>query len=164
MSREKGIHDLLDAFAFLDKQSVTLDIWGELKHDEESELVRRLRETPGCAYCGSYEGEGATLLADYDALVLPSRYKLEGHAGAVLEAMVAGIPAVVSTRPGLAELVTDGENGFVVPEGDPQALARALERLADTELREALGRANRARAAAHDVRPLARELILALGR
>jgi glycosyltransferase involved in cell wall biosynthesis len=161
VSRQKGVHDLLEALALLGP-SVTLDIWGELKRDEEAELARRLHETPRCAYRGIHKGEGASLLVHYDALVLPSHYEREGHAGVVLEAMVAGIPAIVSTRPGLAELVTDGENGLVVPEGDPRALARAIERLSDVGLREALGRANRAHAAAHDVRLLARELVIAL--
>ena len=75
VSRQKGVHDLLDALALV-SQSVTLDIWGELKREEESELTRRLRETPRCAYRGIHEGDGATLLARYDALVLPSRYEL----------------------------------------------------------------------------------------
>lgn len=161
VSREKGIHDLIDALALVGP-GVTLDVWGELKHDEEGELTRRLAETPRCTYRGIHDGDGATLLARYDALVLPSRYKLEGHAGVVLEAMVAGIPAIVSTRPGLIELVADRENGLVVPEGDPEALADAIERLADKRFREALGHANRSRASAHDVSMRARELVLAL--
>jgi glycosyltransferase involved in cell wall biosynthesis len=163
VSREKGIYDLLDALSLV-KTSVTLDVWGELKHGEEGELGQRLGRTNRCAYRGVHDGDGATLLTRYDALVLPSRYDREGHAGVVLEAMVAGIPAIVSTRPGLTELVSDGENGLVVPEGDPRALAHAIERLSDSKLREGLGRANRARAGAHDVGPLARELILALSR
>jgi glycosyltransferase involved in cell wall biosynthesis len=161
VSRQKGVHDLLDALALV-RPAVTLDVWGELKRDEAGELARRLDGTPRCAYRGVHDGDGATLLARYDALVLPSRYEREGHAGVVLEAMVAGIPAIVSTRSGLVELVSDGENGLVVPEDDPPALARAIERLADPGLREALGRANCARAAAHDVGPLARQLVLAL--
>ena len=160
VSRRKGAHDLLDALALVGP-SVTLDVWGELKRDEEGELARRLCGTPRCAYRGVHDGDGATLLARYDALVLPS-YEREGQAGVVLEAMVAGIPTIVSTRPGLAELVSDGENGHVVPEGDPRALARAIEQLADAGFRESLGRANRARALAHDVGTLARELVLAL--
>lgn len=161
VSRQKGVHDLLDALALVGP-SVVLDIWGEFKRDEEDELARRVAGTPRCAYRGIHDGDGATLLAGYDALVLPSRYELEGHAGVVLEAMVAGIPAIVSTRPGLIELVGDGENGLVVPEGDPRALALAIERLRDPGLREALGRTNRARAVAHDVGRLTRELVLAL--
>jgi glycosyltransferase involved in cell wall biosynthesis len=162
VSREKGVHDLLEALALIEEPLVTLDVWGELKLGEEAEIVHRLEDTPRCSYCGIHNGEGASLLAGYDALVLPSRYELEGHAGVVIEAMAAGIPAIVSTRPGLVELVSNNENGLVVPEGDPQELARAIELLSDAELRERLGRANRARAAAHDVRPRARELVAAL--
>lgn len=162
VSRRKGIHDLLDALGLVEP-SVTLDVWGELKRGEEAELTRRLGDTPRCAYRGIHDGDATKLLARYDVLVLPSRLP-EGQAGVVLEAMVAGIPTIVSRRTGLVELVTDGENGLVVPEGDPPALARAIERLADEGFREALGRANRVRAVAHDVRPLARELVLALNR
>jgi glycosyltransferase involved in cell wall biosynthesis len=162
VSRQKGIYDLLDALALVGPL-VTLDVWGELKRDEEGELSRRLSGAARCAYRGIHAEDGATLLSRYDALVLPSRYEREGQAGAVLEAMVAGIPAIVSTRPGLVELVSDRENGLVVPEGDPGALARGIERLADAGFREVLGRANRARAVAHDVGPLARELVRALG-
>jgi glycosyltransferase involved in cell wall biosynthesis len=159
VSRGKGIHDLLDALALVGPP-ITLDVWGEVRRGEEGELSRRLGATPRCVYRGVHDGDGATLLARYDAVVLPS-YEREGHAGVVLEAMVAGIPAIVSARPGLVELVGDGVNGLVVPEGDPRALALAIGRLGDAEFREALGRGNRARAAAHDVGPLARELVLA---
>ena len=60
--------------------------------------------------------------------------------------------------------MTDGENGLVVPEGDPPALARAIERLTEPTLRERLGRANRSRAVRHDAGPLTRELVVSLSR
>jgi len=161
VSPRKGIHDLLDALALVGP-GVTLDVWGELENGEEDELLRRLGESHLCRYRGVYDGDGAVLLARYDALVLPSRYEHEGQAGTVLEAMIAGIPAIVSTRPGLVELVSDGENGLVVPEGDSRALARAIERLVDPGLRQTLGRANRGRAVAHDVGQRTREIVLDL--
>lgn len=161
VSREKGVFDLLDALPMV-RSPLTLDVWGELKHEEERELIRRLSRTRRCTYRGTHEGDGAALLMHYDALVLPSLYKHEGHAGVVVESMVAGIPVIVSARSGLVELVSDGENGLVVPEGDPEGLARAIERLAAAELRQALGRANRNRAASHDVKPLARDILRAL--
>ena len=53
--------------------------------------------------------------------------------------------ACVSTYvSGIPELITDGENGLLVPEKDASALADALERLmADRALAERLGRASR---------------------
>src|SRR5262249_40414766 len=56
--------------------------------------------------------------------VLPS--ESEGFPNAVLEAMAAGLPIVASDLPALREIVTDKEDGLLVPSGDPDALARAL--------------------------------------
>jgi glycosyltransferase involved in cell wall biosynthesis len=53
---------------------------------------------------------------------------------------------VVSTRiAGIPELVEDGVSGFLVPPGDAEALAAAIERLlADSALRDRFGNAGRA--------------------
>ncbi|MCS6966544.1 MAG: glycosyltransferase family 4 protein [Candidatus Kapabacteria bacterium] len=63
-------------------------------------------------------------MAAVDLLVLPS-YS-EGFSMAVLEAMAAGLPVVVTPVGALGELVQDGVHGRVVPVGDADALYRAL--------------------------------------
>jgi glycogen synthase len=74
----------------------------------------------------------------------------DGGARVALEAMAAGRPVVASRLPGLAEVVVEGETGFLVPPGDKIALARQTRRLlADAELRRRLGQAGRARIAQH---------------
>ena len=69
---------------------------------------------------------------------MPSHYESFGMVA--LEAMACGTPVVASQVGGLAFLVQDGQTGFVVPDGDPDALG---ERLADLirnpQLREQLG-------------------------
>jgi glycosyltransferase involved in cell wall biosynthesis len=63
------------------------------------------------------------------------------------EAMACGLPLVVSDRTGVwgpGNLVRHGENGFVYPCGDVQALAKAVRKLAaDRELRERMGNRSR---------------------
>lgn len=79
-------------------------------------------------------------------LVLPSLQ--ETAPIAIQEAMAAGRPVVASSAGGNPHLVADGETGFVVPPGDPRALAeRLLALLEDPARAEAMGA--RARDAAH---------------
>jgi glycosyltransferase involved in cell wall biosynthesis len=71
-------------------------------------------------------------------LVLPSRQ--EGMSNALLEAQSWGVPAVVSDIPANRAIVTDGENGLVVPVNDAEALAAGVVRLLkDGEFRHRLG-------------------------
>ena len=65
----------------------------------------------------------------------------------ILEAMCFGCPSVSTRVGGIPELVEDGESGLLVPSGDVDALAGALEALIHDETRRrALGRAAQARA------------------
>jgi glycosyltransferase involved in cell wall biosynthesis len=67
-----------------------------------------------------------------------------------LEAMQAGRPVVATQRPRLAEIVVDGETGFLVPAGDKVVLAKQTRKLLDDpQLAEQLGQAGRRRAAVH---------------
>jgi glycogen(starch) synthase len=85
------------------------------------------------------------VLAALDVLVLPSVYE---EMGSVLtEAMAVGVPAVASDVGGIPEVVRDGETGLLVPPGDVDALAAALDRLAaDPDLRAQLASGARDRA------------------
>lgn len=76
--------------------------------------------------------------------VLPSLY--EGVSLALLEAMAAGLPAVVTRVGGSPEVVIHGECGFLIESGDTEGFARALVTLArEGDLRARMGRAARAR-------------------
>ena len=63
----------------------------------------------------------------------------------LMEAAACGRPLVATDVPGCREIVRPGETGFLVPPGDPAALAVALARLAkDHALRLKCGAAARA--------------------
>jgi len=69
----------------------------------------------------------------------------EGMPKFLLEAASAGLPIVTTDVPGCREIVIDGENGFLVPPRNPEALADAIEKLLnDKTLRRELGRKGRA--------------------
>src|SRR5690606_6985815 len=71
----------------------------------------------------------------------------EGLSCSILEAMAAGLPVAVTDVGGNAELVTHGENGFLIPPGDSARLTQHLRALlSDAQLRQRLGRASQRRA------------------
>jgi glycosyltransferase involved in cell wall biosynthesis len=86
------------------------------------------------------------LAADY--AVLPSHY--DGFPNVLIEAMALARPVIASTVGGMRDILTDGENAFLFAPGDEHECRRAIHRaaVADTPLREALGR--RAEATAHE--------------
>ena len=65
------------------------------------------------------------LLPGMDVFVLSSRE--EGIPNALLEAMAAGRACVATAVGGTPEVLRDGETGWLVPPGEPGALADALE-------------------------------------
>jgi glycosyltransferase involved in cell wall biosynthesis len=68
------------------------------------------------------------LLRDQHALVLPSY--AEGFSLALVEGMACGLAPVATAVGAAPDLLTDGENGLLIPPGDAAALRSALERLA----------------------------------
>lgn len=71
----------------------------------------------------------------------------EGMSNAILEAVCVGLPVVTTNVSGAAELVKNGEGGFVVPIRDEKALADALQKvLQDENMREKMMHTNKARA------------------
>jgi|SRR5579859_138678 len=84
------------------------------------------------------------LLAKSDVFVLPSIW--EGLPVALIEALSAGKPIVATDVGGNAELVTPGQNGWLVPPGNVAALAEAVVRIAtDCEAARRMGAASRSR-------------------
>ena len=64
------------------------------------------------------------LLASFEVFAFPSHF--EGLCLAVIEAQAAGVPVVATPVGGIRETVVEGETGFLVPVGDPEALAERI--------------------------------------
>jgi glycosyltransferase involved in cell wall biosynthesis len=88
---------------------------------------------------GLSEGELAQRYVDADVFALLSRHEPWGVV--VNEAAASGLPLVLSEHVGAAaDLLVDGENGFLVPAEDAVAAADAIRKLAaDPDLRQRMG-------------------------
>jgi glycosyltransferase involved in cell wall biosynthesis len=115
----------------------------------ELEALRALAQSLGVEKDVRFTGfikDPATIIGCFDIGVLCSR--TEALPIAVLEYMAGGIPCVVTDVGGMKELVTDGENGFVIQPDDPVALAaKIMELLDDPDLARRMGRKGRERVA-----------------
>jgi glycosyltransferase involved in cell wall biosynthesis len=75
---------------------------------------------------GRSRSEVVSLFYAADAALLSSSWENFPHT--VVEALAAGTPVISTAVGGVPEVVRDGENGLLVPAGDPEALAGAIER------------------------------------
>jgi glycosyltransferase involved in cell wall biosynthesis len=82
------------------------------------------------AFAG-FRSDVPRVLAAADVFALTSDW--EGLPNAVLEAMAAGVPVVTTDAGGVAEIVSDGVTGYIVPRGDAKGLADRVATLCGDE-------------------------------
>ena len=130
LEQRKGLSDLLAALAELRGGNWTLDIAGAGDPASYERLAVQLGLSGQVRFHGHQDDAGVrALLGRCDALVLPSY--AEGLPMAILEAMAHGLAVVATPVGDIADAVTDGVSGLLVPPGNPPALAAALRRLID---------------------------------
>jgi glycosyltransferase involved in cell wall biosynthesis len=147
LTRQKGHEVAITALARLHREGTRLLylVCGDGGREEE---LRRLASSLGLPilFTGLLESdEIIAALAAADVVVHPSLREI--FPNAVGEAMACGRPIVAADAGGTSELLgLDGEAGMLVPPGDPNALAGAVEALlADPQRRARLGAAARRR-------------------
>ncbi|MGH8905224.1 MAG: glycogen synthase [Egibacteraceae bacterium] len=147
ITRQKGIIHLLEAAPNLNPEAQlvlcastpdTAEIEQEVSaRIDQLEGVRWLRETLP-------RPDLAQILSHASVFVCPSVYEPFGMVN--LEAMACQAPVVATAVGGIPEIVVDGETGYLVPPGDPGALAERINLLlADRALQRRFGKAGRAR-------------------
>ncbi|HZK25483.1 MAG TPA: glycosyltransferase family 4 protein [Oscillospiraceae bacterium] len=126
---QKGLEVLLQAAALLVPRfpQICFVVAGEGPLCAELEKKRNNLALEQRFFFLGYCEQVAALLARLSVFVLPSLSEAQGIA--VLEAMQAGCPVVVSAAGGLRELIEDNKNGLLVPPGNAVSLAEAIEKL-----------------------------------
>lgn len=119
-------------------QHILLEAWRQLRLQRaELILVGPTGRDAAAVICG-HEGHFVhhrripnavlrELLVRASVFVLPSVE--DGFGQAPVEAMACGVPVIVTRNVGMADLVTDGEEGYIVEPFEPEPIAAGLERL-----------------------------------
>ncbi|HEY9855754.1 MAG TPA: glycosyltransferase family 4 protein [Stenomitos sp.] len=147
LDKEKGVLVLFDAFKQLSARHPELTLHLVGKGNASATIADRI-EQEGLADKviaeGYHAGPIEDLLESFDVYVFPSFH--EGFPYSLLEAMRAGCAIVASSVGGVPEAIVEGQEGILVPPGEVEALADALEQaITDPELRRTLGQRARAR-------------------
>ncbi len=116
--------------------------WGDLE-DSLRDAADRLGIADEVTVAG-YQSDVEAYYAAADAFVSSSLS--EGFPVTYIEAMAAELPIVTTAFDGAADIVADGETGFVVPTRDREGLAEAMATLQSAEERREMGRAGYERA------------------
>jgi glycosyltransferase involved in cell wall biosynthesis len=145
-SVRKGIHHLLKAWDLVADNGSRLVLHGGYGNRWGKSVLARAVARGDVIVRGG--GAPHATYAEADICVVPSIE--DGFCYVVLEAMACGLPVIVTDQVGAKDIVCDGVEGFVVPAGEPVALADRITRLrADAELRRRMGEAARRRAELH---------------
>lgn len=150
----KGVTTLIETANLLKKRGVTgfeFHVVGPFFTDEyekeAKEKVAQLGLEKEVLFRGLLVGEEKqAAYKQADIFCFPTFYEAETFGIVLLEAMQFNLPVVASSWRGIPSIVTDGEEGFLVPIQDPASVADKLQLLMnDPELREVMGKKGRLR-------------------
>jgi glycosyltransferase involved in cell wall biosynthesis len=144
---QKSLDTLIEGFAMFASRcaapaKLVIAGCGPLEADLR-EHARKHRIADRVVWAGFRE-DIPVVMSAFDIFALTSLY--EGFGLVVLEAMAAGRPVIASRSSALPEVVADGETAILIPTLQPEAVAGALQQLAEPERRRALGESGRRRA------------------
>ena len=127
--KEKGIHEFVEAAKLVKKiyPDTEFTVLGAIDHHNLGALQQTELNALISSNIIQYPGHVSNIkdwIADSHVFVLPS-YR-EGVPRSTQEAMAIGRAVITTDVPGCRETVVDGVNGFLVPKGDPEALAKKM--------------------------------------
>jgi len=131
----KGVDVLIEAFRRISQVRADIGLLIVGEGPERRALEKQAQDSPQVFFLGFRDwNQLPKFYAAADLFVLPSLREMWGLV--VNEAMASGLPVIATRKVGSArDLIVEGENGYLVPENDPGALASAIDRACESEQR-----------------------------
>jgi glycosyltransferase involved in cell wall biosynthesis len=136
-------HKRVDRLIAAMTDGMTLDIIGTGPHEDELRALPKPARSTVALHGDLPHPEVLARIGAADVLALASDY--EGLPHVVIEALAAGTPVVSPPVGGVPEIITDGSNGLILRDTEPETIRRAFVRMRDDhELRGSLAEGARA--------------------
>lgn len=129
LTAHKGLDLLIEAMRSLPAGSAVLRVYGSEQQDPGYAARQRSAASElQVEFKGTFPSEQiASVLADLDVLVIPSRW-YENCPLVLLNALATHTPVIVTDVEGMTEFISPGRNGYTFPLGQSSALATELGR------------------------------------
>ena len=144
VGRQKGVADLLAAVSRsgLDAEQLIVTVVGRGSIGSMRNLADELGLDHQVTFTGPVPDEvKLDLFRTHHIFALPSYG--EGQPISILEGLAAGMAILSTTVGSIPQIITHGENGFLVDPGDIDAMAAAIRALAQPDVLRTMGQANR---------------------
>jgi len=157
LNANKNHIQVLEALSKLNKTNFHYLIVGNGEDEQKlQKAVNELLLRDKVSFLG-FRRDVPELLTASDVFILTSRR--EGLPKAVMEAMAVGLPIIATDVRGNRDLVKSGENGYLVPLGNVEQTAIAIERLINSEnLRRSMGEKSKELVKQYDLQCILKEM------
>jgi len=126
---EKGQREMIQALGLLNKDYPRLKLLlaGRVKDKSYFSILQKLIESKNlgdCVIFAGFQKDIISLLEALDCLIVAS--KMESFGRTIIEAMSVQTPVIAVRSGGIPEIITPGENGFLLESREPEELKKAI--------------------------------------
>jgi glycosyltransferase involved in cell wall biosynthesis len=153
--KEKGVDLIFEAINELQKtfngqNNLEVDLYGPIEKNYRFSFYQSLDKYKNLVNYRGYLNiienpqHSYEMLSTYDVMLFPTMYKGEGFPGVLIDAMIAGIPVIVSDWNMNSEVVKDGVTGFLMRENTARELSLIMRNCMVDKMRiQEIGKENR---------------------
>ena len=126
INKKKGYDTIFNLAQYIksNKLEISITFYGQIDAPDKEEFLSNVETYKDVVnYNGVLTPETISkTLIDYDIMIFPTQYYTEGIPGTIIDAYIAGLPVIATNWKHAAEVVKDGETGYIVSFDDSQEI------------------------------------------